>query len=403
MPLYPEAPNGVLTPGFMDFGTPMGQVPARPTFGSGPLAAVPDDISQRIAVAAPGSAPKARTLGLLGRIHQQPGGSRALMALGASLLSNQNFFEGLGQGAMAYQATLDSEADEYQPTPNKDGTFTTTRDRDTGQLTYERTPIADWEDNRDQRKLDATLAQLKLREAGDTDRLVTTLDQRETEAQRNDRFRREQLQMQDEWKTEGLESAERIARIQGQNAFREAQLRIGATSSKPPPVGIQKEISSYTDTRNAQDNARSQVESIIGAIDSGSLHFDLPSNMRHKAAIATGIGGNAETVFYGQYQTSLESLRNALLVANKGVQTDGDAERAMAELIAGGGNTATIRANLAKVVNSLRLRSGQAQARVDELARQYGADNRSSSPQSAPASAPSQGQTTSGTRWRIVN
>lgn len=102
----------------------------------------------------------------------------------------------------------------------------------------------------------------------------------------------------------------------------------------------------------------------------------------------TGLGSNAETVLYSQFQTSLEGLRNALLVANKGVQTDGDANRAMAELLAGTGDTASILANLRSVQKSLKTRSSQAQGRIDELARQYGADVGESSPSTPRAAMP---------------
>lgn len=395
MPLYPEFPNGVLSPGFLQSSIPLAPGPAPVLTNRAPMA---DPFSQTSPAS---TTTDAKRPGLLGRIQQQPGGSKALIALGASLLSNQNFFEGLGQGAMAYQQTLDAEQARLDPTPNKDGTFTTRRDPQTGELIYERTPVADFEEQQANMRLLSAQAIAKIRDNGDTDRLQTTMGFRDRWETADDEFEREKLAKQDEWNAQDNATDVQIAKIQGANSWREAQLRINpGASGKPPPVGIQKEISSYTDTRNAQQNAIQQIEPILGAIERGDLHFDLPSNLRHKAAIATGIGGNAETVFYAQYQTSLESLRNALLVANKGVQTDGDAERAMAELIAGGGNTQTIRANLAKVINSLRTRTGQAQNRIDELARQYGADNRSSSP--AATQAPAQQGRTNGVRWRKV-
>jgi hypothetical protein len=406
MPLYPEAPQGVLTPGFMDLDTPFGmqQAPDPSAIMTGPPVGAPDLPS--VDALGP-QAPETKRPGLLGRIRQQPGGSKALIALGASLLTAPTFQQGLGQGALAFQNTLDAEADKLKPQLTKDSTFTYRRNPVTGQLEFNKTPVADWEDAQQLSKLQASLGIAKLRDQGDTQRLETSMGYRDKWDQRQWDYKGTELQHRDQWNQDDNKTAEEVARINGENAWKVASAKIGATGDKPPPVGIQKQISEFTQTRDAQSNAISQIEPILGAIDRGDLSFSLPSNLRHKAAIATGIGGNQETVFYSQYLTTLESLRNALLVANKGVQTDGDAERAMAELIAGGGNTQTVKANLTKVLTSLRNRAAQSETHIDDLARQYHADVSSRSPgvNTAPRghSAPVRSGSTNGVKWRLVD
>jgi hypothetical protein len=60
----------------------------------------------------------------------------------------------------------------------------------------------------------------------------------------------------------------------------------------------------------------------------------------------------------------------------------------MNELIAGSGSTETVLANLRKVRAALSTREAQAQLRIDEIARQYGADVGSSSPSSGSSPSP---------------
>lgn len=397
MALYQdEFPQGVLTPGFLDG---LSSNPSALNIAAGGID--PSMLGSTAGVDA--GTPKVKGPGLMGRIRQQPGGSKALLAFGASLLSSPNFFQGLGQGALAYQNVLDTEADKLKPQLTKDAQFQYSRDPETGEMTWQRTPVGDFEDDIVTRKLQANLAGIKMRDAGQTERNLTTLDYKDRWDQRDDAFKRDELAYKDRWNTADNDTDISVAKINAQSAWRKALVAAGAgegVMGKPPPVGIQKQIGDYTSTRDAQTNAQTQLAPLIAAIQNGELSFNAASNLRHKAALATGIGGNDETILYSQFQTSLESLRNALLVANKGVQTDGDAERALSELIAGQGDTKAVLANLQKVYKALGARGSQAQARIDELARQYNADVGNSSPNSGNRSPTA---TSTGVKWRIVN
>lgn len=402
MLLYPELPQGALTSAFGDFGNP--QQGAFRSTGPSPL-----DPRAQTATRAPFQKPTRSTEepteqdrpGFFGRIMQQPGGSRALIALGSSLLSSQNFFEGLGQGAMAYQGVLDEESAALQPQLIDDGRFQTVRGRD-GQITLTQTEAGNFAERQAQSRLASAQAIASLRDKGDTLRHETTMGFRDRWEDQDNTTANRGLDLRESQNERDNETDLEIARINSENAWRIAQARVGNQNDRPPPAAIQRQIGDYTTTRDAQTNAANAIDPVIRAIESGDLSFSLPSNLRHRAAIATGIGGNEETVWFSQYQTSLESLRNALLIANKGVQTDGDAERAMAELIAGSGNTETVLANLRRVYASLGVRAEQANARIDELARQYGADVESSSPGAgAPPTQRSTGSS-GGVRWRVV-
>jgi hypothetical protein len=351
--------------------------------------------------------------GFIGRIRQQPGGSKALLAFGASLLSSKNFGEGFGNGALAYQDVLDTERDKLKPkfALTKDGNFSYSQDPTTGEVVMKRTAAADFEEGQNTMKLQNTLAALGIREKGDTARQDNLLGYRREADKMVDGRLRDFDQSDTDRNNADNANALKIAQIDAANRLAAARITAASSSNKPTSAAIQKQVGDYTTVRDSLDNATQQLDPILQSIDNGSLQFSLASNMRHKAAIGLGVGGNEETVLYSQFQTSLESLRNALLVANKGVQTDGDADRAMAELIAGQGNTATVKANMHKVVDSIRRRSAQANGRITDLSNQYqietGASQQgaySGAPAPAPSSrpAPRSGTTRSGTSWRVV-
>jgi len=69
------------------------------------------------------------------------------------------------------------------------------------------------------------------------------------------------------------------------------------------------------------------------------------------------VGGTEESRNSNQFNTFLQRLRNAQLRLNKGVQTEGDAIRAMQEMVAVGdtNNSATIRAGLVNLQNRSRV------------------------------------------------
>lgn len=284
----------------------------------------------------------------------------ALLALGASLMSAPSFGQGISQGLVAYRQALDAGLKRAKPQHESlsGGAFERVTDPTTGESTYERTPVADYEMD----KLNAitgrqeSVANIKggytldvqgLKNEGAMDRTKFEWGSRKTIAEWNNNTRKQ------------------IAEANNATSIAVARIR-GAYGSKPNS-GMERQITELTDTTTGISNTLSMASPVLNAINNGSLKFDLLSNARHKFALATGAGGNEQTVLFAQYSQLKESLRNALLLANKGVQTDGDADRAMAEIEAGSGDTAAIKRNLGIVINSLNRRLGAATGRLNDI------------------------------------
>jgi len=346
--------------------------------------------------------------GLMGRIRQQPGGSKALLAFGASLLSNPNFFAGLGQGAMAYQNTLDAEADKLKPQLTKDGTFTYSRDPETGEMVFNKTPVADYESGIVDKKLLSAQAMSKYRTDQTVDLGRDKLVENGRQFDANLDHQQAVLKETQRWHDASLKNAFDIAKLNNQTSILEKQL---ASGGKPPPAAIQKQVGDYQDIVQKSDLTLSQAQPILQALSNGTLQLGVASNLMNKAKLASGVGIDDSAILYGQLDTFIESLRNTILMDARGVQTDGDAERAKAMLLSGTGSAASVQKNLQIVLQNLKSRRDFAQSRASDLSGQYGintpATNAILSGQGSPAApaprqAPRTGQTSTGAKWRIV-
>ena len=84
------------------------------------------------------------------------------------------------------------------------------------------------------------------------------------------------------------------------------------------------------------------TDEFLGLIDSGDLTFALGDGIGDTLSLA--VGSKSEQVQNRQlFDTFLQRLRNATLRLNKGTQTEGDAERALQEIVQNKNNTEAVR------------------------------------------------------------
>lgn len=150
-PMAPMAPQAPMAGPNLQLN-PDGTAPALP----GIEQAMMDDSFESKAISEMPAAPPEKKLGLFGRINAKPGGSRALLTLGANLLSSPDFFSGLGKGALAFQNVIDEETEKQKPKVEylANGAFQLTTDPVTGERRIERTPVADFNQGMAREKLD---------------------------------------------------------------------------------------------------------------------------------------------------------------------------------------------------------------------------------------------------------
>lgn len=106
-------------------------------------------------------------------------------------------------------------------------------------------------------------------------------------------------------------------------------------------------------------------------IESGKLNFGLVGNLVNAARNVTGMSSE-ESRNMASFKSKLENMRNSVLQLNKGVQTEGDAQRAMNEIMANINDKELVAQRLAEI-RALNARAVDLKkANVDVIRSNYG-------------------------------
>jgi len=326
--------------------------------------------------------------GLFTRLNYTPGGADALIALGAGLLSGNGFADGLARGATGFSNALEEGRQRNLPKTSflADGAFIVQTDPKTGRTTLAKNPqVADYYEGLKQTEFQGkkSLAEIQggLR-SGIVDKQISS---------------NESIHADDRAARSEDRAADREARITEAAANRDLRREIAASArgNRQVPPSAMKAYTEQTDIASQATQASQSLNGVMSMLKNGSLKLGALQNAKNAAALATGIGADEGTQNYAVYKQNLRDLQNAYLLANKGVQTDGDADRAMASLVSGNGDNASVLRNLEVVQRRLRLLADNANRNADAYDRQYGING------SPPAS--SQAPTSTGVKWRVVN
>lgn len=136
-----------------------------------------------------------------------------------------------------------------------------------------------------------------------------------------------------------------------QSAAQFAQRNAGdgqASSTKPLPMGAIKLQQENLDAINTAQGVNRELQRVQDQLASGALNVGLVDNLVSKGRNLTGISSENSRNFSG-FETTLERLRNATLLLQKGTQTEGDAQRAFANIGAGKTDSKLIAQQLALI------------------------------------------------------
>ncbi len=121
---------------------------------------------------------------------------------------------------------------------------------------------------------------------------------------------------------------------------------------KPMPASVAKLQNDELNAIGTFSGVNADVDTLISQIDSGKLDTSLLS--RGEAWLKNNTNSSDEgSRNLATLDSNLNKLRNAVLLLNKGVQTEGDAQRAMDEIINSKNDTALVRKRLEdlKIIN----------------------------------------------------
>jgi hypothetical protein len=325
--------------------------------------------------------------GFFQRITDKPGGRNALLAFGAAMLSSPDFFSGFGKAGLAYGQALQAEEDKLRPQISKDGNFQYKWNNQTGEYDFEETAAG----------LRARqLAREKLETQSDDKRYVADrgYDSKVYGVDKTTGLGYAKLDHQDVWEKDRNSARIEAARLGGDFSLQRARLTAAASQGKPPPVGALKTFDEHAGKASAADGILTQGNRILNLMDSGQLSLNMFNNLRSKAAQATGVGANESTRAYGELQQFTQQLVNGILLDARGVQTDGDAQRAKIMSLVSSGDDEGARREIQNTMRMLERGRDYARARAEDISRQYGIEDdatnavRGSDPPPRPSARP---------------
>lgn len=140
---------------------------------------------------------------------------------------------------------------------------------------------------------------------------------------------------------------------------------------KPLPPSALKLRQDALDAVGVASGIQADVDGFIGLIDSGKLDLGPIKNLGNRALNFAGIS-TEESANLTNFKTSLEKLRNDILVLAKGVQTDGDALRAYNTLVENINDEKVVRQQLVKIKENNARNERLQLAKVDTIQNEYG-------------------------------
>lgn len=139
------------------------------------------------------------------------------------------------------------------------------------------------------------------------------------------------------------------------------------------PTSALKEQNELIAEANIAGNIQTDLAKLDGQIATGELKLGLIRNPWNAARNWAG-ESTPESENYNTFRTTLERLRNDSLRLNKGVQTEGDAQRAWAELMGNINDDKVVRKRLAEIQQLNKRAESQKRMQIDVIRQNFGVE-----------------------------
>lgn len=142
--------------------------------------------------------------------------------------------------------------------------------------------------------------------------------------------------------------------------------------AKPLPAAALKMQQESLDAISTSAGINADLGRILGQIQSGALKLGPVANAVSAGKNFAGMS-DTQSQNYASFKASLEKLRNDSLRLNKGVQTDGDAQRAWNELLQNINDPGVVQQRLREIQALNERAIGLHQLNIDTIRNNYGA------------------------------
>lgn len=142
---------------------------------------------------------------------------------------------------------------------------------------------------------------------------------------------------------------------------------------KQMPAGAFKLQDDHLAAYSAADRMRADYSAFGDMIKQGKLNLGLIDNVGGRLAIKAGVAGE-DAVNLQRFINSMEENRNSLLLLNKGTQTEGDAIRAMTQLVSNINDKKYVAARMKDLSEISDKAANRFKSRAENVTKQYKAE-----------------------------
>jgi hypothetical protein len=119
-------------------------------------------------------------------------------------------------------------------------------------------------------------------------------------------------------------------------------------ANKPPPGNVQAAEDKDIEAIGANRSMNMTIDDVINRIDKGSLKLGAWKNLWHEGELLLGTS-SPEAVEYSTFMQGMKKMQNDILILHNGVQTEGDAKRALQQIITNPTDEKSVKANLTEL------------------------------------------------------
>jgi hypothetical protein len=148
---------------------------------------------------------------------------------------------------------------------------------------------------------------------------------------------------------------------------------ISTPQAKPMPASAVKMQNEALDIIGTAKNTQADLGSVIDSIETGKLKLGLSSNAMASGRNYLGLSSE-ETRNFQSFRNTLEKMRNDSLRLNKGVQTEGDAQRAWNEILTNINDPELVKQRLKEVQQINDRAANLKMMEVDQIRQNFGAE-----------------------------
>lgn len=199
----------------------------------------------------------------------------------------------------------------------------------------------------------------------------TPAEEKDKLSLQNQRLQNQKLQR--DLSSQGIDSLDKENKLLRNQKLRQDISGTSPKKNKPIPASALKIQNDLLEGVGLASGINKDLDSLVTQLDENTLELGPVSNLLSQARNASGFS-SPESINFSSFKSTLEKLRNDSLRLNKGVQTEGDAQRIWNELIANINDEGVVKQRLGEIKELNKRAVDLRKFQVDQIRSNFGAD-----------------------------